>query len=205
MPTINKFIKILISADLMFNVAAGFINPIFAIFLVGSIQGGSIRLAGTAVAIYWLTKSVLRVPIAYYLDKKRGEYDDFYSMVIGFLIFSLAHFLYLLASIPFHIYIIQLIMGIGGAFAFTPWYGFFTRHIDRHHESFEWSIAVSLVGFGMAIAGYLGGVIAEEFGFAPLFVISGTVSLLGVVLLLFIRKNIEVKKVNGYVVKVKDR
>jgi MFS family permease len=90
-------------------------------------------------------------------------------MLIGFSIYTLSYFLYLFAKIPLHIYIIQLLMGIGGAFAFTPWYGFFSRHIDRYHENFEWSLEVSLVGFGTAAAGFAAGIIAERFGFAPLF------------------------------------
>jgi len=195
MPTINRVIKVLISADLMFNAAASFVNPVFAIFLVNSISGGTIKLAGTAVAIYWLTISILRVPIAYYLDKRSGEYDDFYSMVIGFFVFAISHYLYIFAETPNHIYLIQLLMGIGGAFAFTPWYGIFTRHIDKYHESFEWSISVSIVGLGIAGAGYLSGIIAESFGFAPLFLISGTVALIGVVMLFFIKSSLKSSKI----------
>jgi len=196
-------IKILIGADLMFMTAVGFIAPVFAIFLVQSIENGSAQVAGTAVAIYWLTKSVLRVPLAYFLDKNKGEYDDFYSMIIGFSIFTVAHFLYLLAQTPIHIYMIQLVMGIGGAFAFTPWYGFFSRHIDRYHENFEWSVDVSLVGFGVAGAGFAGGYIAENFGFSPIFIISGVICLLGTLLILFIGKRLEIQKGDGFVVKVK--
>ena len=201
---INRFIKILISADLMFNTASGFITPIFAIFLVESIKGGSIQLAGTAMAVYWFSKSVLRIPVAYYLDKNRGEYDDFYSMLIGFSLYTVAHFLYIFARTPIHIYAIQLLMGIGGAFAFTPWYGFFSRHIDRYHENFEWSIEVSLVGFGIAGAGFATGIIAQRFGFVPIFVISGTISLIGTLLLIFIGKSLEINKVD-YRVKIKNK
>ena len=203
MLTVNRVIKILISADLMFNAASGFINPVFAIFLVRSIEGGSAQLAGTAVAIYWITKSTLRIPVAYFLDKKQGEHDDFYSMIIGFIVFAMAHFLYLLAEIPAHIYVIQFLMGLGGAFAFTPWYGFFTRHIDLSHESFEWSISVSVVGFGLAAAGFLSGLIVDRLGFTPLFIISGIIALLGVALLSLIGKNIQIARKENYVIKVK--
>jgi hypothetical protein len=203
MLTLNRVIKILISADLMFNAASGFINPVFAIFLVQAIEGGSVKLAGTAVAIYWITVSTLRIPIAYFLDKKQGEYDDFYSMIIGFIVFAAAHFLYIFAQIPAHIYAIQFLMGLGGAFAFTPWYGFFTRHIDLSHESFDWSIEVSVVGYGLAAAGFLSGLIVNSLGFTPLFIISGIIALAGVVLLSLIGKNIQVVKKENYVIKVK--
>ena len=200
---INKIIKTLIGADLLFMSAAGFVAPVFAIFLVQSIEGGSAQLAGTAVAVYWLTKSVVRVPLAYFLDKKRGEYDDFYTMLFGFSIFTVTQFFYLFAEIPAQIYAIQFVMAIGAACAFTPWYGFFARHIDKFHESFEWSLEISFVGFGIAGAGFAAGFIAEHYGFAPLFIISGTLSLLGTLFLLFIGKNIKIEKVDGHVITVK--
>lgn len=186
----NKIIWILISSDIMFNGAAGILSPVFAIFLVQSIDNGSARLAGSAVALYWLVKSTLRIPIAYYLDKNQGEWDDFYSLVIGFFIWSITHFLYIFASMPWHIYLIQTLMAVGGAFAFTPWYGFFTRHIDKHHENFEWSISVSLTGYGMALAGFMGGYLSDSFGFKWVFISTGVISLIGVVLLLLLKKEI---------------
>ncbi|GAG17355.1 unnamed protein product, partial [marine sediment metagenome] len=173
MLTINKFIKILISSDFALQIGIGFVTPVFAIFLLNSIENGSAKLAGMAVAIYWLTKSILRIPLAYFLDKKRGEHDDFYTMIIGFFIVSLCYFLYLFAKIPIHIYAIQFLMGIGGALGFTPWYGFFSRHIDKHHENLEWSIEVSVVGFALSGAGLATGIIAEKFGFQPIFIIAG--------------------------------
>lgn len=189
--SINKIIKLLIGADFLFMTGSGFVAPVLAIFLVQSIEGGSATLAGSAVAIYWITKSVFRVPLAYYLDKTRGEKDDFYTMLVGFFLFTAAHFLYLLANVPLHIYLIQILMGVGGALAFTPWYGFFARHIDRYHENFEWSVEVSLVGFGVAGAGFAAGAIVDAYGFAPLFVISGILSLIGTFLAYFVGKNIE--------------
>ena len=186
----NKTIKVLISTNVLLNTASGFISPVFAIFIVDSIAGGSPKLAGTAVAVYWLVKSIVRLPVAYYLDKKAGEYDDYYAMMIGLVVYSLAHFLYVFASTPMHIYGIQLISGIGGAFAFTAWYGFFARHIDRNHESFEWSVDVSLVGFGVAFAGYISGIGAETFGYNPLFIASGIVSLSGIFMLLLIKRDV---------------
>jgi len=195
---INRIIRVLIASDFIFHVGVGFMDPIFAVFLVESITGGTVQLVGTAAAIYWFTKSVLRLPIAYFLDKKRGEYDDFYSMLAGFFIITGLQFTYLLAQTPNHIYIIQVFMGVGGALAYTPWYGFFSRHIDKYRENMEWSISNSSVGFGIAGAGFLAGFVAEHFGFAPIFIISGILSFFGTLLLLFIGKNVQLKKRDGF-------
>ncbi|MDD5032519.1 MAG: MFS transporter [Candidatus Pacebacteria bacterium] len=190
MISVNKTIKILIASDSFFEMAAGFVTPIFAIFLIDSIEGGNIQLAGTAVAIYWIVKSIFRVPLAYFLDKKRGEKDDYYSMVLGFSLYAICTFLFLFAKTNWHIYAIQTMMGIGGAFAYTPWYGFFSRHIDKNQENMEWSISVSITGAVIALSGFLAGVLAEKFGFQPIFVISGFIYLIGIFLLFLFDKKI---------------
>ncbi|MFH1978872.1 MAG: MFS transporter [Patescibacteria group bacterium] len=193
----NNIIKLLTISDLAYQFGAGFITPVFAIFLINSIEN-SATIVGTAAAIYWVTKSIIRLPIGYFLDKKRGERDDFYSLVAGFFVMSICYFLFLFAKTPTHIYLVQILMGIGGAFAFTPWYGFFSRHIDKNQENFEWGVSISLTGFVMAGAGFVAGIVADKFGFAPLFVAAGIFSLLGTALLLFIGKHIKLKKNDGF-------
>ena len=201
---INKIIGILIFAELLFNASVGFLNPIFAIFMLQSIQGGTATIVGIAVAIMWFTKSVFRIPIGYFLDKIKGETDDFYSMIIGYAIYSFAHFAYLFAKFPWHIYTIQFFMGLAAAFAFTPWYGFFSRHIDKDHENFEWGMAISLGGFGLAGASLVTGIVVDTYGFAPIFIISGVISLVGTIFLFSIRKQIKVKMGKGkYPIKLK--
>jgi MFS family permease len=176
---INKFIKTLIGAEVALGSASSLLGPIFAIFIVDSIEGGSLEIAGTAVAISLVTKSIIRVPLAYHLDKSTGELTDYYSMLIGFLLFAFTQFMFLWAETPIHIYSIQLISGLAIALAYTPWYGLFSKKLDSHHEDYEWSVGNSLSGIGAAIASYTGGVVAQNYGFHPLFVISGILMLVG--------------------------
>ena len=74
--TINKIIWILIFSNFLLEAAAGFLAPILAVFITGSIVGGTISVAGFAAAAYWIPKSIFQIPIGYYLDKKAGEKDD---------------------------------------------------------------------------------------------------------------------------------
>jgi len=79
---INKVIRTLIGADLVFLSALGFVNPIFAIFITSRIKAGSLEVIGFAAAIYWITKSILEIPVGRFLDKRKGEKDDLYFFVI---------------------------------------------------------------------------------------------------------------------------
>ena len=186
----NKYIKTLTIANATFDSSMGLLSPVIAIFFTTSIIGGTPAVAGTAVAITLIVKSILRVPLAYFLDKTSGEKTEFYVMIAGYILISFSFFLYLFARVPMHVYLIQVIIGISMAMAYTPWYGFFSRHLDKTHEDFEWSIATSLGGLGAALAAFVGGLLVNEYGFSILFIISGLLSFLGVFALLFLNNTI---------------
>ena len=187
---INKPIKVLIGTEIAIGSAAAFLSPIFALFIIGSIKGGSLEIAGAAVAITLITKSVLRVPLARYLDKTKGELANYHSLLIGFLIFGLTQFLYLFATNIWNVYVIQIISGIAIALVYTPWYGLFSRKLDSHHEDYEWSIGNSFSGIAAAVASYLGGAIAKRYGFSPIFVISGVIAIVGAISLAILKNDL---------------
>ena len=190
MTKINKVIKILTYSDIVFFSATGFIAPIFAIFLTGQIKGGDIKVVGFAAAFYWIVKSILQIPIASYLDKRKGEKDDFYFMAIGLFLASIVPFGYILSSLPWHIYVFQCLLGVGMAMNLPAWCAIFTRHIDKGKEAFEWSIRSTGLGLGTGIAGAVGGIAVATIGFERLFVMVGILGFIGAFLLLAIKNSI---------------
>lgn len=167
--SINKVIKILILSDVALLAGLGFVAPIFAIFLTEKIEGGNMEVAGFAAAIYWIVHSLVMIPFGKYLDKKRGEKDDLWFIIIGNLLAALAVFGYLFSRLPWHIYVLQFIYGMGMGMNMPGYTAIFTRHIDKGREAFDWSVRGALVGIGAGVAGGLGGVIAQNFGFNMLF------------------------------------
>lgn len=160
--------------EFFFAAAFGMFSPVFAIFASGVIIGGSAKVAGFAMATFWAVKAVFQLPVARYLDKNKGEKDDFYAYLIGQILFSLGMFLYLLASTPMHVYLIQSLLGIAFAINVPAFYGVFSRHLDKNYESFEWSIySVFSYSVAVAIAGAVSGIIVDAYGFPVLFTIVG--------------------------------
>ena len=184
----NKAIKILILSETIIGSALCVISPVFAIFIVGSIEGATVETAGIALAIALVVRSIARIPLGYYLDKIKGEYDDFYSLITGFLLFSFLQFLYIFAKFPIHVYLLQIVYGLAMAFVYTPWSGFFSRKLDKNHESFEWSVAVAISESVGAVASFLGGYIAQRHGFSPLFFSTGIIMLIGTFFIILSRK-----------------
>lgn len=183
---INKVIKILILSDLIFWSGWGLISPIFAVFVVEKIQGGTVAVVGMATAIYWILKSLLRIPIGLFLDSRPGEEDDFWFLFFGLLISSLAPFGYLMAIYPWHIYLLQALFAIGMAMALSGSSAIFTRHIEKGKEATEWGLEATSVGLGIGIAGALGGLIAASFGFGVLFIFVGLSGIIAAIVLLSI-------------------
>lgn len=189
--TLNKAIKYLILSDLAFWTGWGLLNPVFAIFVVEKIQGGSALVVGVASAIFWIVRSLARVPIGMLLDACPSERDDYFSLVVGLFIASLVSFGFLFAKTPLHIYLLQAVQGLGLAMSLAGWMAIFTRHIDKGKESTEWGLSATTVGLGIGIAGAVGGWAVTRFGFSPVFIVVGVVGLLGVVILLGLRNEIK--------------
>ena len=189
--SLNRILEVLIFSDLVINSAYGLIAPILAVFLTDSISGGSLIVVGISDAIYLGVKSILQVPIGLKIDKTEGQKIDFWYLFLGNLLTSIGVFLYLFATLPWHVYLISLIFGIGGAMAYPAWTGLFTRNVVRDRESFAWSLSSTTMELGQAAAALIGGVVAQLLGFDILFVVVGALSILGTLSLFSFYKNLK--------------
>lgn len=187
---ISAVVQFLTYSDVLMMSGWGMVNPILAVFFSDHIIGGDLKFAGLASTIYFLVKSLFQIPIARYIDKHKGEKDDYIFMIIGSVLISLSAFLFVLAKYPWHVYIIQVIYGFGGAFSFPTWMALFTRHVDKNKEGLEWSLYYTSVDIGTALAAGLGGFIASTFGYQILFWIVGMGSVLGTFMLIGIKDEI---------------
>lgn len=176
---INHVIRVLITSDFLVNAGFSVFAPVFAIFVTGQISDGSAEVVGFAAAITQVVKVSLQIPVARWLDKNHGEYDDFWSMSLGSFIAASTPFLYLFADRAAHLYLIQAWLGIGLALAVPPWYAIFTRHIDKLKENVEWSMESVAIGISGAGAAALSGIIVHRAGFEFAFVLGGLIAMLG--------------------------
>lgn len=202
---INHVVRTFILADFFTNSGLSIFAPTFAVFVTQQITGGSVQVVGFAAAIAQLFKVVFQVPIANYLDRNHGEYDDFYSLISGNILIALVPFLYFFADQTLHVYLIQALFGIGMAMAIPPWYAIFTRHIDHFQESLEWSLDSTAIGIATAGAAALGGWLATDFGFRNLFLIGGILAVCGMLIQLMVYRDLRAKVRRGMVKPQPDR
>jgi MFS family permease len=176
---ISHTIRTLIASDFLINAGFSLFAPVLAVFVTGQIADGTIQVVGFAAAITQIVKALLQIPVARYLDRNHGEYDDFYSLVAGSTIVASVPFLYLLATQAAHVYLIQGFFGVGLALAVPPWYAIFTRHIDKMKENVEWSLESIGIGIGGAASAALSGIVVSRFGFHAAFLVGGFLAILG--------------------------
>lgn len=176
------------------TVAFGLLAPFFAVFVTQQIIGGSVAVVGFAITIYWTVKSILQLIVARYIDRNHGEIDDFYFFLAGGLLNSIVISLYYIATTALHVYLLHFFMAIADAMLVPPFYAIFTRHIDKGKEGFEWSLYSSFsIGAGTALGSAVGGIIATIAGFRVVFLLTGTLTLIFSIMLLFLRPYIKPK------------
>lgn len=177
-------------ADLFSVAGFGLIEPIIAVYFVEGIDGGSIFAVGIASMIYLLTKSLVQLPFSKYVD---GHNNKKRWLIIGVFVFSLVPFLYIFATNIYHIYLAQILYGIGSGLAYPTWLALWSTHLDKKHEAFEWSLYSTLTGVGAALSAALGAGLAQVAGYPVTFMAVGILSLIGCGILLQLNRKHFVK------------
>lgn len=188
---VNKVIEFLTLSDILMMSGWGLITPIIAVFFTEQIEGGSVALAGLASTAYFFVKSVLQIPVARYIDERKGEWDDFWVMIAGSLIISLSPFLYIFINLPWQVIAVQVFYGIGGVLSYPAWLAIFTRHVDTGKEGYEWSIYYTTTDLGAAFTAGLGGLLAANFGYDFVFLAVGILSIFGTIFLAGITRKLK--------------
>ena len=190
----NRTIKLLMLSDIFVLTGFGLISPILAIFIKENLVGGSIFAAGLASTLFLVTKSLIQLPFSKYVD----SHDDKVKwLIVGSLFVASVPFIYIFTTHIYYLYLAQLIYGIGGGLAYPTWIGLYSTHLDRNHESFEWTVYSTSVGLGVAASAAIGAAIANFAGFRFTFLLVGMMSLVGCFILFWLEmKKEKLAKVN---------
>ena len=173
---INRIVKYFVFADLALFAGWGFVAPLLSVFIVEEIVGATLVTVGVSASIYWLARALVQPPVAILLDKRKGEKDDLYVLVLGLIgAGTSVIFLPFIESV-FQLYIFQLANGISFGMYSVSWAAIFSRHLDRNRFAFDWSLDRATLGVSIAITSFLGGSIADKFGFKIPFIIAGVLA-----------------------------
>lgn len=175
---VGRLVKYFVLCDLALLAGWGLIEPVFSVFIIEKIVGATLVTVGSAAAIYWLLKSGLQLPLANYLDRTPGEKDDFHALILGLLIASFSAVLFAFVTESWQLYLVQALHAVGFALYAASWPAIFSRHLEKERVSFDWALDSAAAGGAAGVSGFLGGVVANWFGFNAVFVLAGLFSAL---------------------------
>lgn len=163
---ISLTVRLLTVSDAVLTAALGLFGPIFAVYLTDSLtSGNALEIIGIGTSIYLFTRSLGQIPLAYVIDKIKGERDDFHILLAGNTIFIVVPLLYIMITEPWHLFAIQFVYGLGAALTYPTWNALFTRHIDKGREGLEWGVYQTTLDMAGAVAAPIGSFIAAFYGF----------------------------------------
>jgi len=177
-------------ADIFYFTGFGLVAPIIAIFIKDDLAGGTIFAAGVATAIFILVKSAVQLPFSRYVDRHDNK---LLWLKIGYGMIVLNPLIYIFADHVNYIYLAEAIHGIGSGIAFPAWLGLWSTHLDKGHESFEWSLYSTVIGVAAAVTAGLGAAMAEFIGFNWTFGLVGLSAFGGFLTLFGLKKDIDKK------------
>ena len=180
----NRTLKLLVFSDIFVLTGFGLISPIMAIFIKDNLVGGTIAAIGIAAAITTLLRCILQLIFAY-IAKPQHRYV---MAVVGTFFIAIVPFIYFFSTNVTHIYIAAAVNGFGSGLANPAWFSLFAANLNKKARGWEWSIYSSSVGIGTAIAAFVGSQLASKFGFTPVFIVVGILSLVGCFILLGLSK-----------------
>jgi MFS family permease len=181
---VGRLVKYFVISDFFLLSGWGLIDPIFSVFIVQKVVGGSLMAVGIAAAIYWILRSVLQIPIAKYLDRTPGEQDDFMALVGGLLLVGISAIAMCWVTQLWELYLIHALHAVAFAFYYASWPTIFSRHLDKDSISLDWALDGAASGIGAGVTGFLGGVIAGTLGYDVVFVAAGILAFVAAFVLL---------------------
>jgi MFS family permease len=181
---VGRLVKYFVLSDFFLLAGWGFIDPVFAVFIIQRIAGGTLVTVGIAAAIYWIVRAICQVPIANYLDRTPGESDDFKTLTAGIILVGVSTIAMCWVTTPWELYAIHAVHALAFAMYGAAWPTIFSRHLDKERISFDWSIDSVAVSVASGITGLLGGIIAQAYGFSAVFVAAGILCFIAAFVLL---------------------
>ena len=175
----GKILRAMTINDISYWASDAFVMIIFALFVVNFIDGGTASHVGFAAFGYFLVRALTSIPIGQFFDSHKGYLDELWGLAFtGFVAGSL----YILLSQStqlWQLYIIMLLLGFVSAVNLTSWRVLFYNNIDKQEYAQTVGIYQTAAAVSYALAGALGGVIGEFFGFDTVLFVGGLIMFCG--------------------------
>jgi MFS family permease len=181
----NKALRILLVTNGLILIAGAMLGPIYALFVES--LGGSLLDASMAGAIFALAAGLMSLISGKFSDRiKESEL----VVVFGYTLIGIGFLLYNFVSSIWFLFVVQVIIGFGGAIYAPVFDAIYSKHLDKGKEGKEWGAWESMNYFTAAAGAILGGLIVTYFGFNAIFTIMAVLCFLSAIYIYFLPRNV---------------
>ncbi len=183
---VNSRIKLIAAIDLVLAASLGLILPILPIFLMDRITDATIFTIALAYSIFLTAKAFFGWIFALFMSHEKTSARAGGGLFFGSLFIALTPIAYLYSDQMSHIFLAQILLGLGFGFLKTSWMHITRQTIEEFLHETLLNIHGYILTFCLAIAAIFGGFIAYNYGYAPLlYTMSGLSFLAAILSLIF--------------------
>lgn len=187
---LNKVVILLTLSDIFAWGPFLIITAISAVYLANKLGEDIVQFVGIGTAIYFLTRSILQMPIGLLTDKIKRDRDEILILSIGVILMGLPYVFYPQITEPWHYYVLQFIFGMGVSLNLTSWRKLFATNVDKGREGFQYAAYETAISIATALLSTLIGSIASlgDVYFDLVMISAGVVMMLGSIWIILIYK-----------------
>jgi MFS family permease len=182
---INPLVKAYIASESLMWSAWNFIIPIFAVFIVNNVKGGNVELAAMGYSTYLMSRVVFELMSGKYL-LKTDDRKKIMVVILGMACLSLSYLGFSIVREIHFLLFYYFVAGVGLGLAMPAKNSLFSIHLDKNREATEWSLADATQFTFMAAATAIGGFVAFNYGFQPLFIAAFLINCIAIFPYLFL-------------------
>lgn len=165
---LNPFVKAYVLSESSMWAAWNFITPIFAVFVLQEVAGGTIETAAFGYSLFLLIRVALELISGRMLQNSKDRRKVLFA-VVGMICIGAAYLGFAMTHTKTMLFFFYALLGVGIGLAMPAKNALFSMYLDKNKEASEWSISDALQFTSMAIATAIGGYVALHFGFSVLF------------------------------------
>jgi len=179
----KKALRILLITDGLVLISGAMLGPIYAIYV--DIVGGDLMDASIAGGIFALVAGLTVLVSGKFSDHVN---EPKYIVSLGYTIIGFGFLLYILVNSVWFLFIVQAIIGFGEAIYTPAFDALYSKHLDKNEEATEWGGWEAMRYFTASGGAVIGGLVAMNFGFSPLFVIMCLLCFISAIYIFFLPK-----------------
>jgi MFS family permease len=172
----------------LFTFAVEMVAPIYAIFVKNI--GENVLSVGVAYAVYGIVFSTLQP----FMGKLADKYGRIKFSILANLINSIGLFGYIFVTHIYHVYLLQILLGIGSSIASPSQQAMMADITSKKKRGEEFGYIYMAMGYSSALAAIVAGVIADFISFQTVFLIGALTALFSTVPLIKLERIFSIKK-----------